>query len=165
VSSRWRAPARAVVVLLAASAVWAVVPQDRQLPAPKATAAADPQPDAHGLPWIPWSPETVDRLRAEGRPTYVDFTARWCLTCQVNKKVVFGSDEVRRAFIERDVALLRADWTSRDPRITEALVAFGRSGVPLNVYYPPGAGAQPRVLPSVLSAGIVLEALATEATR
>jgi thiol:disulfide interchange protein DsbD len=165
VSSKWRVPARAVVVLLAASAVWAVVPQDQRDPARELVAAEAPRPDAQGLTWIPWSPETVERLRAEGRPTYVDFTARWCLTCQVNKKVVFGSDEVRRALVERDVALVRADWTSRDPRITDALIAFGRSGVPLNVYYPPGAGAEPRVLPSVLSPGIVLEALDTEATR
>jgi thiol:disulfide interchange protein DsbD len=66
---------------------------------------------------------------------------------------------VREAFADRGVALVRADWTSRDPRITKALAAFGRSGVPLNVYYPPGANAAPVTLPAVLSPGIVLDAL------
>jgi thiol:disulfide interchange protein DsbD len=160
--TRWHVAARVVVVLLAVSAVWAVVPQDGTQSGPLAARTDGPATDAHGLTWIPWSPETVDRLRDEGRAVYVDFTARWCLTCQVNKRVVFGSAEVRQTFAERDVALVRADWTSQDPQITQALAAHGRSGVPLNVYYPPGPGSEPHVLPSVLSPGIVLAALASE---
>jgi thiol:disulfide interchange protein DsbD len=150
----WRRVASTVsITVLAVAAVWLVVPQPV---APGGTegsqASADPL-------WIDWSPEVVERLRGEGRPVYVDFTARWCLTCQVNKTVVFGSREVLDAMAEREVALVRADWTTQDPRITRALASFGRSGVPLNVYFPPGPGAEPRVLPSVLSPGIVLDAI------
>ena len=81
--------------------------------------------------WEPWSPEAVAKLRAEGRIVYVDFTARWCATCQTNKKLVFASDEVLRLFAERKIATLRADWTNKDPRITAELAAYGRSAVPL----------------------------------
>jgi thiol:disulfide interchange protein DsbD len=147
----WRRGAAGTAAVLALVVViWLLPGQARS----GAASASDEEPG-----WIAWSPGVVDRLRAEGRPVYVDFTARWCLTCQVNKAVVFGSREVRRTFAERDVALVRADWTSQDPRITEALAAYGRSGVPLNVYYPPEPGAEPLVLPTVLSPGIVLGAL------
>jgi thiol:disulfide interchange protein DsbD len=149
-----RAVAVTVIVLVTASAVWLVVPSG----APDRSAAAEGAEPTDAA-WIDWAPGVVERLRAEGRPVYVDFTARWCVTCQVNKLVVFGSREVVQALAERDVALVRADWTSYDPRITEALAAFGRSGVPLNVYYPPGRDSEPFVLPSVLSPGIVLDAI------
>jgi thiol:disulfide interchange protein DsbD len=147
----WRRLASAATIAaVAAAAVWFVVP-----------VAGDSRDAASGpeVIWIDWSPEVVERLRGEGRPVYVDFTARWCITCQVNKTVVFGSAEVLRALAEREVALVRADWTSQDPAITRALAAFGRNGVPLNVYFPPGPHSEPRVLPSVLSPGIVLDAI------
>ena len=73
------------------------------------------------MEWQPWSPEAVAKLRAEGRIVYVDLTARWCATCQTNKKLVFGSDEVLKFFADKKIAALRADWTKQDPRITEAL--------------------------------------------
>jgi thiol:disulfide interchange protein DsbD len=112
-----------------------------------------------GLEWQPWTPELVASLRAEGRPVYVDFTARWCLTCQVNKRVVFGSDRVLEEFEQRNVALVRGDWTNQDPRITAALEEHGRSGVPLNLFYPADATAPPEVLPTVLSPDIVLQVI------
>ena len=79
--------------------------------------------------WEPWSRETVARLHAEGKTLYVDFTARWCWTCQSNKAVVFSSAKVRAALRQHGVVLLRADWTNRDPRITEELARFNRSAV------------------------------------
>jgi len=88
----------------------------------------------------------------------VDFTARWCATCQTNKQVVFGSEEVRRHFREEGVVALRADWTSADPRITAELAKWGRSAVPFNLVYRPGEEA-PAVLPELLTPSIVLEAL------
>ncbi len=115
-------------------------------------------PAADDLKWEPWSAERVTALRAEGRIIYVDFTARWCATCQANKKIVFGSDEVRRIFREKKIALLRADWTNRDALIAEELARWGRSAVPFDLVYLPGS-AEGRVLPEVLTPGIVLEAI------
>jgi len=109
--------------------------------------------------WQPWSPETLTQLRNEGKSVYVDFTARWCATCQSNKAIVFSSAKVRAALREHGVVLLRADWTNKDPRITEALASFDRSAVPLDLIYAPGQDA-PAVLPELLTPEIVLDALA-----
>lgn len=113
-----------------------------------------------GSEWQPFSPARVEELRSEGRPVFVDFTAAWCLTCQVNERVALADAAVQDAFRARDVALLKADWTKWDPQITEALRSFGRSGVPLYVLYSGDPGVPPRILPELLSAGTVLEALA-----
>lgn len=109
-----------------------------------------------GIMWEEWSPQAVASLRAQGRPIYVDFTARWCATCQTNKTLVFGSAEVRRAFAARNVAALKADWTRRDPQITAELARWGRSAVPFNLVYLPGRD-EPVVLPELLTPGIVLD--------
>jgi thiol:disulfide interchange protein DsbD len=112
------------------------------------------------LDWQPWSAERVAELQKEGRPIYVDFTARWCLTCQANKDVLFHStDRVLAEFDHEKVAMLRADWTSNDPAITAELARFGRSSVPFDLLYLPGH-ANPVILPSVLTPDIVLNALA-----
>jgi thiol:disulfide interchange protein DsbD len=111
------------------------------------------------LTWEKWSPETVAKLRAEGKTLYVDFTARWCATCQSNKAVVFSSQKVRDALRAHGVVLLTADWTSRDAQITEALAAFHRSAVPFDLIYAPGR-ADPILLPELLTPDIVLGALA-----
>jgi len=111
------------------------------------------------LTWEKYSPDRVTELQREGRLVYVDFTASWCLTCQVNKRVVFSSDEVLTEVSKNNVALLRGDWTQRDPVVTRALESFGRSGVPLNVIYFPNSSREALVLPTVLTPGIVLEAL------
>lgn len=155
-ASAWRrSVALGTGALAAAGAIWLVVPGGDE-PGPS---AREMLVETDGIEWIAWSPEVVERLRAEGRAVWVDFTARWCLTCQVNKRVVFGSADVRRSLAQRDVALVRADWTSQDPRITEALASFGRSGVPLNVYYPPGPDSEPRVLPALLKPSTVLDTI------
>jgi thiol:disulfide interchange protein DsbD len=108
--------------------------------------------------WMEYSPSKVEEMRKEGRPVFVDFTAAWCLTCQVNERTVLNTDEVQDAFQERNVALIKADWTNRDPQITEALESHGRSGVPVYVLYP-GDGSGPTLLPEVLTQDIVLNAL------
>jgi thiol:disulfide interchange protein DsbD len=88
---------------------------------------------------------------------FIDFTAAWCVTCQVNKKLVLSRDEVIADFRSRGVELVRADWTRRDPEIAQALASIGRSGVPAYVLYRPGRA--PVVLPEVLTRERLVEAL------
>ena len=98
-------------------------------------------------------------LTASGQPVFVDFTAAWCVTCQVNKKTTLSNSGVLADFDSRKVALLRADWTRRDPAITAALAALGRNGVPVYVLYRPGQ--TPLVMTEILTPGEVRAALAT----
>jgi thiol:disulfide interchange protein/DsbC/DsbD-like thiol-disulfide interchange protein len=118
-----------------------------------------PTKPSKDIVWEKWSPETVARLRSEGKTLYVDFTARWCATCQSNKALVFSSTAVREALRRQGVVLLKADWTSRDPQITEALAAFHRSAVPMDLIYAPGRD-EPVILPELLTPDLVLAGLA-----
>lgn len=107
-----------------------------------------------------WSPETVASLQSEGKGVFVDFTASWCVTCQVNKRTTLQSASVQKAFEERGVTLLIADWTSRNKLIADELAKFGRAGVPLYLYFPSGGG-EPEVLPQILSPSLVIETIST----
>ena len=109
-------------------------------------------------PWQAWSDQRVLDALAQGHPVFVDFTAAWCVTCQANKQLVLERQPVIDAFARRKVVALRADWTQRDPAIAAALARHGRNGVPLYLVYHPGS-AQPLVLPELLTAAIVLDAL------
>ncbi len=115
-----------------------------------------PETGVQALEWIEWSPETIQRLRAEGRPIYIDFTARWCATCQTNKLAVFGSRDVIDLFRRHNIAAVRADWTGQDPTITRELARWNRSAIPFNLVILPGA--EPVPLPELLVPSIVLEA-------
>ena len=117
-----------------------------------------PASTANAGPWKPWSADTVQATLTQGQPVFVDFTAAWCITCQVNKKTTLANAEVEADFAARKVALLRADWTRRDPA-TQALQALGRSGVPVYVLYAPGKA--PVVLSEILTPGALRAALAT----
>jgi thiol:disulfide interchange protein DsbD len=115
------------------------------------------------LDWQPWSPALIAQLQKDYRPILVDFTARWCVTCQANKDVLFHStNRVLAEFERENVALVRADWTANDPAITAELARFGRSSVPFDLLYLPGK-TDPVILPSVLTPDIVLNALADNA--
>ncbi len=111
-----------------------------------------------GSYWESWSAEKLARYQAQGRPVFVDFTASWCLSCQVNERVALDQPQVMQAFQAANVALLKADWTREDPAITQALAALGRSGVPVYALYAPGQ-SDPQLLPQVLTPGIVTDAL------
>ena len=108
--------------------------------------------------WQDWSEAEVAQSLARNQPVFVDFTAAWCVTCQINKKTTLGNPAVLSDFQAHQVRLLRADWTRRDPAITAALNALGRSGVPVYVLYAPGRA--PLVLSELLSTSQIHEALA-----
>ena len=127
-------------------------------PSSAAGSAATPGAASAGT-WQPWSAQAVQQALAAGHPVFVDFTASWCLSCQVNERVALSKPDVMRAFASKNVLLLKADWTRQDPAITQALAALGRSGVPVYALYTPGEDT-PRLLPQVLTPGIVMDALA-----
>jgi thiol:disulfide interchange protein DsbD len=115
--------------------------------------------DSHGIQWEVYSDEKLIELRNDGKPVFIDFTAAWCLTCKANELAVFSSSEVRERFKELGFTMLKADWTRRNPEITEALARYGRTGVPLYVIYGSGSKGDPVILPQILTPGIVLEEL------
>ncbi|MFZ5805682.1 MAG: protein-disulfide reductase DsbD family protein [Verrucomicrobiota bacterium] len=113
----------------------------------------------YGIAWQKFSPEKVEALRRESTPVFIDFTAAWCATCQVNKFAAFSSPKVREEFKKLGIVALKADWTNRDAVIARALQSYGRSGVPLYVLYGKNSSAPPVILPEVLTPQIVLDAL------
>ncbi|WP_412062842.1 protein-disulfide reductase DsbD family protein [Rubrivirga sp. IMCC45206] len=113
--------------------------------------------------WAAYDAAEVEALIAEGRPVFVDVTASWCLTCQVNKQTALASDAVEEAFAAHDVARIRADWTDQNPAVTAFLDRFGRSGVPLYVLFPANGG-EPVVLPEILTPGLLVDALGVTPT-
>ncbi len=111
------------------------------------------------LAWQPFTAQTLEAARAAGHPVFIDFTAAWCLSCQVNERLVLRSADVQREFASGHVTLLKADWTQYDPAITQQLASVGRSGVPTYVLYPAAASGQADVLPELLTKPVVLDAL------
>ncbi len=144
--------AGAIALLLAAATAGlaAVMPAD--LPV---TEAGDPPA---GPTSAPWSAAAVAAARAEGRPVLVNFTADWCVTCKINERTSLSSAGVKAALERADAVYLVGDWTRRDDAITAELQRHGRSGVPLYLLYAPGS-AEPRILPQLLTEGVVVEAL------
>ncbi|MDE2463589.1 MAG: thioredoxin family protein [Alphaproteobacteria bacterium] len=117
---------------------------------------------AAGLDAQAYTPARLAQLRRSGRPVFVDATAAWCITCMVNEKLALEAPSVQRAFHRRHVAYLVADWTNRNPQISALLEAHGRAGVPLYLYYGPGA-ARAQVLPQILTPQDLVGMLATPA--
>ena len=114
---------------------------------------------ARSTTWQPFTPTLLAESRARGKPVFVDFTASWCLSCQVNERLILDRADVQQRLRDSGAVLLRADWTNQDPAITQALAALGRSGVPTYALYPADPAAPAHVLPEVLTPGIVMDAL------
>ncbi len=146
---RWPAKRGASVAAVALIAVALTLPLHR--------------PEANTLVWKPYTQANFTAARATGDPVFIDFTAAWCLSCQVNERAVLESADVERALGKNHVQLLKADWTQYDPMITKQLASLGRSGVPTYVIYPPGKISNPDVLPEVLTKQAVLKAIRTDA--
>ena len=156
-AKRW-STAVAVLTLLVVVAACFVAPKELAGAPSVAPAASSSGSAAAGSTWQPWSADAVQHALAAGQPVFVDFTASWCLSCQVNERVALDRPEVAQAFASANVALFRADWTREDPAITQALTELGRSGVPVYALYTRGQSA-PQLLPQVLTPGIVTDAV------
>jgi len=158
VMGRWpakRAPSL-IAALLVAAAIALPIYALRKFAAPVANAATV---GPSSTMWEPFTPKLVADYRAAGRPVFVDFTASWCLSCQVNERVVLGRADVQERLRASGVALVKADWTRHDDTIAQALADLGRSGVPTYAIYGGGAEGAPNVLPEVLTPSILFDAL------
>ncbi|HEY0957527.1 MAG TPA: thioredoxin family protein [Roseateles sp.] len=141
--------AAVVGVVLALGLSTAIKPVDAATPAAAATHEA-------------YSAERLAELRAQNKPVFVNMTASWCISCLVNERVALSRPEVKDAFAQAGITYLKGDWTREDPAVTAVLKAHGRSGVPLYLYYAPGA-AEAQVLPQILTPGLVIEAVSSPA--
>ena len=149
-----RASVAAILLLLAGVAIaW----PNANVTTPSAALGAGTTIAADG--WVPFSKQKIAELRGQGRPVFIDFTATWCITCQVNKRIALNQPEVLKRFADLNIVRMKADWTVKDPAITEALAEFGRNGVPLYVFYPAAGEAQ--ILPEVLTPAIVLSVISS----
>ncbi len=140
-------------VLLLAAGLGAIWPNYAE---PASASAA--QAEGSAIPYQPWSPDAVAQAQASGKPVFVNFTAAWCVTCQVNEKVAFSTKTAAEAFAKTGAVYLKADWTRRDAMIAAELAKHGRAGVPLYLVYP-AKGGEPAVLPQILSGDVVAKAL------
>ena len=152
----WLSRALALLALIAVIPLSAAGAKMSAAPASAATPTSGP---VAGVPTEPWSPDKVASLRAAGKPVFVDFTAAWCVTCQVNERTALATAAVADAFKKTGAVYLKADWTNRNADIAKALAAEGRSGVPLYLLYDGGGTGDPKILPQLLTSGGVVEAL------
>ena len=149
-----------VLILLAGGYAFALEKElDWRKAMPDAGTTGSLKESADGIDWQRWSPEAVAAARAAGKVVLVDFTADWCLTCQVNKKTSIEIASVREKIKSLNAVALLGDYTHFPDSITTELNCYNRAGVPLVLVYPKGADAPPIVLPEVLTPGIVLGAL------
>lgn len=114
--------------------------------------------------WQAYSPELVTSLRAEGRPVFINLTADWCLTCLANEKIALHTQAVEQTFDELNVATIKGDWTNTDPKITELLQEYGRSGVPLYLWFPANNSGKATILPQLLTQDLIIKTLKGENT-
>ena len=151
----WRSAARAVAVAGVCGALYLGL-HTRDYTA-EATGSGAAHRGQTGLQALAYTPRRLSEAREEHRAVFVNMTAAWCITCLVNERVALSTAGVKALFDQHQVLYLKGDWTSRDPAITDYLSGFGRNGVPLYVYYPPGG--EPRILPQILTESAVREAL------
>ncbi|MFM1767689.1 MAG: hypothetical protein RJA22_218 [Verrucomicrobiota bacterium] len=158
--TRRRGLAGALALLLAAGGYAVALEAKLHWRSPAPPAAAGPvTADPQGIPWQPWSAEAVAAARAAGRPVLVDFTADWCLNCQVNQRTSLEIPSVRQRLQALNVVSLLGDFTKSNRLIAEELKRHGRAGVPLVLVYPRDPSRPPIVLPELLTPALVLDAL------
>ena len=138
---------------LMAAALAAAIAIPFNLPQAQARAA-----QAEGI-WAPYKQSEFASHQASGRPIFINLTADWCITCLANERVTLGTDTIKDAFKANNVITLKGDWTNYNAEITELLTQYGRSGVPLYLYFSGGPGETGQILPQILSTNMVLDAL------
>ena len=153
-----------IVTAGAAAAVLALAAAAALAPGYAAPSAAGPPAASARLPYEPWSAERLAAARAQGRPVFVNFTAAWCVSCQVNERVALSTEKVARAFAAANAVYLKGDWTRKDEVIEAELARHGRAGVPLYLVYGAKSG-DGVVLPQLLTPDIVVRALEAAKTR
>jgi thiol:disulfide interchange protein DsbD len=146
----------AAAVLLAFAAAFKI----EDSPATAASASAGPSTGVSFEGWERYSRARMSEAAAAGKPVFVDFTAAWCITCLVNERVALETQATRQAFEQTGTVKLKGDWTNRDPEITSLLKELGRAGVPLYLYWAPGAD-RPKILPQVLTEALIASELAS----
>ena len=120
------------------------------------------QNNPDGIPWVPYSEEALQKLLAENKPVFLDFTADWCITCKYNEASSINTEAVRQAFEKGGIVAMKADWTNSNPAITKKLAEFDRVGVPFYLFYGPEGQDDPVILPELLTENIVLRVLSTD---
>lgn len=148
-----------IAILLLAGAIALPMYAVQQSPSLRVRSSATVAGTPVNRTWQPFSPQKLASLRAQHKPVFVDFSAAWCLSCQVNERIVLDRPDIEAAFRKAGVVTMRADWTNHDDTITAALAKLGRSGVPTYALYSGGSGNPPQLLPEVLTKSIVLDAL------
>ncbi len=111
----------------------------------------------NNLKWMPYEPQAISSALQKNQPVFVDFTAKWCITCLANEKIALDSPEFIKMVNQKGIKLFKADWTNKSPEIADALAQYGRNSVPLYVYYPNSGDYV--ILPQLLTAGILEEYL------
>ena len=146
----------AAAVLLAFAAVLKI----DDSPATAASASGVPTSGVNFDGWERFSRARMTEAHAAGKPVFVDFTAAWCITCLVNERVALETPATKKAFEQAGVVKLKGDWTNRDAEITSVLKELGRAGVPLYLFWAPGA-ENPKILPQVLTESMILSELSS----
>lgn len=156
----WRTANRVVSILLLLTALSVL-----QMPVlePRAGGLAESQSGGSEIDseFEPFSAARVQQLRNAGTPVLVNMTAAWCITCLANEQTTLSTTRVQQAMQEYGIAYLKGDWTNQDPEISRVLDEFNRPSVPLYILYPADPGAEPRILPQLLTPAIVIEAFAS----
>ncbi|WP_018970114.1 protein-disulfide reductase DsbD family protein [Rubritalea marina] len=148
--AKTRAIAKLLTILFFAGGFVIAMPPKAQDPELAAAEAAVPE-----ILWEKWTPERERELRDAGTPVFVDFTAKWCLTCQTNKATAYTA-EVRQYIHDNGIVTLKADMTSSNAEATKAIHALDRSAIPVNVLYAP-EDTKPHVTSEVLRPGYLLD--------
>lgn len=152
----WQWPARVVLLLCVLSAGYLLIALPEPARPSVALASGESSVTEVAVDGVQaYSEAALAEARAAG-PVFVNFTAAWCITCKVNEANALNRSAVREAFAERGITYLRGDWTNEDPVITRALEEYGRSGVPLYLFYRAGA-ERAELLPQLLTESIVLD--------